>query len=443
MKRCLLILLLLISGCAAPQVVELPVMNLVPGTTVEMQRPGFWISRLDAPDELIMDQAAIAALNAGTLAGKSTVKDVPAYPGRIDAAEIRSSLVGTLSWVKKRGYYLADGNRAGDSYFKALAHAMNLNDISGEVRFGFITAYTAQRVLPAEAGLYKQDLDLNFDRLQNSALDVGTPLAVLHASDGWYYVRSPLSRGWVRAQDVALCSRERMIEYLGLESCIVTAAKADIFNDEALRDFSGFGRMGARLSLLEADARGVAVLRPVRAQDGSCIFLPGWVAADQVSLGVLPYTQRNIINQAFKLLHSPYGWGGMHGEQDCSRFLQEVFATVGIVLPRNSGLQAQVGQKVARWDADIKYTERRLTLVEKGVPAATTLRSNGHIMLYLGAVQGVPFVIHDMWGYADMLEDDPVFRLVGRVAVTTLLIGEQSKAGSLLEKIIDVRLLQD
>ncbi len=42
------------------------------------------------------------------------------------------------------------------------------------------------------------------------------------------------------------------------------------------------------------------------------------------------------------MLNQPYGWGDMYGEQDCSRFLQMVFATVGIMLPRDSKDQAQV-----------------------------------------------------------------------------------------------------
>ena len=67
----------------------------------------------------------------------------------------------------------------------------------------------------------------------------------------------------------------------------------------------------------------------------------------QVSRGYLPYTPRTVIFQAFKLLHSPYGWGDMYGEQDCSRFIQLVFSTVGIQFPRNSLQQAKVGRLIA------------------------------------------------------------------------------------------------
>ena len=63
---------------------------------------------------------------------------------------------------------------------------------------------------------------------------------------------------------------------------------------------------------------------------------------EDVHPGFLPYTARNIYKQALVMLNQPYGWGDMYGEQDCSRFLQMVFATVGIMLPRDSKDQAQV-----------------------------------------------------------------------------------------------------
>ncbi len=60
------------------------------------------------------------------------------------------------------------------------------------------------------------------------------------------------------------------------------------------------------------------------------------------------------------MLNQPYGWGDMYGEQDCSRFLQMVFATVGISLPRDSKDQAQVSNSVVDFDekSDDTYQDR-------------------------------------------------------------------------------------
>ncbi len=435
----------LLWGCAAREPLMHPAPALVPGTGAAMNTPGYWISRHPDPDRLIMSAEKIAALNQHVVAELETVDDIGAFEDQISGDQVRRWLDGALAAVIARGYFTAKGQRARRSYFDECRDNLDLSSIPENVslRFGFVTAHADQRILPLESGLYKKDINLSFDRLQNSALDVGTPLAVCHESrDGlWVYVRSPLSRGWVRADKVALCSKARLQQYLAQEDfAVVTAAKADIFGERELLTHGGRCRMGARFSLLRLDDGVAEVLMPVRNADGSCSFLPAFLRGCDVSRGFLPYTPRNIINQAFALLNTPYGWGGMFGEQDCSRFVQEVFATCGIRLPRNSGLQSAVGMKIG-FDGKDSRDERIRVLAQEAVPGVTTLRTNGHIMLYLGMDGGLPYAIHDLWGYAASNGDESHFMVVNRTAVTGLLLGEGTKGGSLLEKVVSVRIV--
>ena len=146
------------------------------------------------------------------------------------------------------------------------------------------------------------------------------------------------------------------------------------------------------------------------------------------------------MEQAFKLLNEPYGWGGMHGEQDCSRFLQEVFATVGINFPRNSSQQAQIGRPLAQFDTKMSEAER-LKVLREAVGGITILPMPGHIMLFLGMVDERPYAIHATWGYREKIGREESSRVINRVAVSDLSLGEGTLKGSLLRRLKSVVLI--
>jgi len=58
----------------------------------------------------------------------------------------------------------------------------------------------------------------------------------------------------------------------------------------------------------------------------------------------------NLIDTAFEFLGVPYKWGGMDPKKgiDCSYFVQTIYKSFGMVLPRTSNLQFKVGKKVTR-----------------------------------------------------------------------------------------------
>ncbi|MGE5307930.1 MAG: C40 family peptidase, partial [Deltaproteobacteria bacterium] len=169
------------------------------------------------------------------------------------------------------------------------------------------------------------------------------------------------------------------------------------------------------------------ILFPVRDSRGGLRESEGSLPRESVSVGFLPYTQRTILVQAFKLLGAPYGWGGSGGEQDCSSFLQEIFSTVGIRLPRNSSEQAKAGSAVD---------------LPSAVPAITILGMKGHIMLYLGEYEDNPYAIHAVWAYREPGPSGDIIRKIGRVAVTPLSLGEGSKKGSWQKRINSIKTLK-
>jgi hypothetical protein len=182
----------------------------------------------------------------------------------------------------------------------------------------------------------------------------------------------------------------------------------------------------------------LAVALPTVTDSGKNRIQIAFVDKEQISTGFLPYTPRAVIGQAFKMLNEPYGWGGMYGGQDCSRLLQEVFATVGIDLPRDSKDQARTGKGLAAFKEDEPLSNKIAAL--KNAPVGNViLPMKGHIVLYLGTVNDRPYAIHSLWGYREPSDEGDVVRVINRTAVSDLYLGEGSGKGSLLKRLSAIR----
>jgi len=418
--------------------------TLIPHTERNMKTAGFWISRHPTPDKIIFSSDEIVRFNARIEKELKLTRNIIGLT-TVLSEELKSSLEKPLKDFSK-GFYLKAG-RPGSEFFDRIKTRMNLAAVPAEIKtqFGLIVRFADQRFFPTEEGLYAQSMDFDFDELQNSDLDIGTPVAIMHQSqDGdWLYVESPLSAGWVRADKVAVCNLEELKNFLSSPSfVVVTRAKADIYLDSQMTSHYDYVRMGVGFPLMKRLPNGLyEVGLCLRDENGRAVFKTGYLRPEDVHEGYLPYTPRNVMEQAFELLNSPYGWGGMNGEQDCSRFLQEVFATVGITLPRNSSAQAKVGKLLAEFKQETIQSRKLETLSQQAVGGITLLRLPGHIMLYLGIVDGRPYAIHATWGYREPTAKGDRVRVINRVVVSDLSLGEGSQKGSLLERINKIILL--
>ncbi len=435
------------SGCG-PKVVVVNYLGtpaLAPGTRPEMNTPGFWVDRCPDADAVIMTEDDIAAFNAETRLRTRAVTDVAGLSPRRNGSSVKDSLARMASSIALRNYVDASGTSAA-KMIADLESYMSLDAISKtvEVTWALVTRSCDQRLLPTAEPLFKNVTDTAIDRLQNNTLDPGTAVAVLHRTrDGvWSYVIGPYSEGWVKTEFLAECPRDVIQRYLAWEPFVVViSAKADLFADPLQRVHLQSVQMGTRLPLLgPAGEDAVEVLLPVRTDGGACVFDAACVAASQVHRGYLAYTPRNAIVQAFRLLHSPYGWGGMYSEQDCSRLIQEVFATFGIVMPRNSSQQAKTGTPIASFKGAAESARVR-ALAAHAIPGATIIHFPGHIMLYIGMANGMPYVIHDLYAYTETTAGQEQLVAIGRVAVTSLALGGSSPKGSFLMRAENVRLI--
>lgn len=419
--------------------------TLLPGIKRPMKTPGFWIARHPSADQLIMTAPQVEEFNNRIQKKEKLVKDLFHLPEEFSGEELRTLFAETLEEFKNKNYY-AGSARADKKFFEAVKINMNLESIPEKIQpqFGFIVHFADQRFFPTPQVLSEKPNDIDFDELQNSDLDVGTPIAALHRSrDGqWLYVLSELLDGWVEARHVVLTRRQDVEDFFTYDNfAVITAGKADIFLDLKQTQYYDYARMGVRLPIEQRLSAGIVKVRiPTRSTDGTLIFQAGYISEKNFHKGYLSYTPRHMIEQAFALLNEPYGWGGMHGEQDCSRFLQEVFATVGIRLPRNSSQQAQLGQRFAEFDEKSRE-EEKLKALAGAMGGITILPLPGHIMLFLGMVDDQPYAIHATSGYREKVGSKEITRVIKRVVVSDLSLGESTKKGSLLERLKAVLLI--
>ncbi len=408
---------------------------------------GFWISRHPSPDSLILTQAGIAKFNQAIQNDLKLTKDIFSVTQDLKTETLLVDLEKIAADFIDKGYFSKEGVRDDKDFLGKVKRNMHLSGVVMGVvpRYGVVLRFTDQRLLPTDEPLYAQKDDVEFDEVQNSGLDMGTPVAVVHVSADkkWYYVFTDISDGWVKAQDVALGSVEEVKLFAQEQNmAVVIAPKADIFLNEAMRDFAGYIRMGTRLPMAGVDEGKVRVTIPAKDKEGGLVLKEAFVNEADISFGYLPYTARHIYSRAFAMLNQPYGWGDMNGEQDCSRFLQMVYATVGIHLPRNSKEQSQVGIQAELFD-EKTTRDVKLAALTQALGAQTILPMKGHIMMYLGSIDGVPYAIHETSGYKQVVGDKEITHKVNRVIVSDLSLGEGSLKGSLLKRLNKIVVLKN
>jgi len=376
----------------------------------------FWINNIEKPNKPIMTEKEIEYFNNDTAYKKKTINYFKDIPKAYSTSFIKEKIFKSYKNIQKRISHFADGNEISNDFYKEIKEEINLNDFykkNRTTRYALTVNYTNQKIIPTELSLLKNSTQIHFDRNQNSALDIATPIAILHSSkDGfWHYGIGPSSSGWVRDRDIAFGEREEIVNYLESKNFVVTtSAKNPLMIKEKYFDYL---RMGVRLPYIMELKDMTMVMIPIRNEDGKLIFSNASIKTSHIHKGYLPYTPQIILTQAFKFLNAPYGWGGMYGEQDCSKFLQEVYATTGVKLPRNSSSQSNVGKEKVELSG-ISQNAKEEFVNNFSIIGGTIFHLKGHIVLYIGNYKGEPYIIHTVWG-----ESSKHFPL-GRTAVTSL-----------------------
>lgn len=406
----------------------------------------FWTGLHPAADQVVLNPAGIAAFNK-RLQEQGLIKDLLARATNISAADLNETLSMVWAALRAKTLYDREGSRISQVFFTRIEEEIGRPCADAKIKggYGFVVVRADLRLLPTDEIATEKPHDFAFDELQNSSLDVGAPLVVAHQSKSgeWLFVYSPTCSGWVKKENVVFCLYRELKDFLQQRRfAVVISAKCDLFLDKGKTIYVSGVRMGAKFPLVRQEKDGwVQIVVPDKKENGNFYKKAAYVRCRDVNIGYLAYTPRNILRQAFELLGAAYGWGGVNGEQDCSSFLQEVFLTVGISLPRNSADQARAGTLVGSFNEQDPEVVKIKSLAQ-APGAITILQLKGHVMLYLGMHEGRPYVIHETSGYYEKVAGRDIKRVLNRAVVSDLSLGQGSHKGSLLERLLKINVIK-
>ena len=415
----------------------------VPGVSAAMLDPEFWIRAADDPDRVILTPAAIAAQNRALLDRDSSVIDLEHFPDTLPAGRVRT-WVERLSRAPGRRLYDVHGDSVSAAQVQTWVAATQVQAIPATqpTRFGLITRRADLRTFPTSTRVFGGRGNTDIDRFQETAFFPGTPVAIVHESrDGrWWFVVGKTYAAWVEKPYVAEGTREQVLGYARRTPfLVVTGARVrTVFTPERPEVSELPLDMSTRVPVLadwpagrplngQNPYTGYVIELPVRTATGGLELVPALLprTAD-VADDYLPLTARNLLRQAFKFLGERYGWGHSYDGRDCSGLASDVYRSVGVDLPRNTGDQAasQALNRVAFTDADTR--ERRLAVLRETRPGDLVFIP-GHEMMVIGRVGEVTYIIHDVTGASLPGADGAAVRVplngVSVTPLTTLVAG--------------------
>ncbi|WP_303816509.1 SH3 domain-containing protein [Acidaminococcus timonensis] len=277
------------------------------------------------------------------------------------------------------------------------------------VKYGVVVDRVDLRSFPTLQRAFDSASDREFDNWQETAVDPSTPVRVYHTNPqgNFIFVRTPHYRGWVPRNKVAITDARTWQTYANPASPAVVTGKLLSFKagtDTQLYQMgTAIPTKDGNLLLPTRDHKGYLQIVPVKANYGA-----------DLHQGYLPYTTNNTIQMAFKHLGAPYGWGGMHNSVDCSAFVQDVYKTMGIQLPRNGDEQAQSFPGKSFYGMN---HQQKLDYIKTAAPGSL-LFTPYHVMMVLGNYKGTPYMIHSLASYGVNTGDGVVKNRIMQVVVS-------------------------
>jgi hypothetical protein len=379
--------------------------RFTPGVTETLLEADFWIRRTAEPDRVLMAPSEIGRFNRGLASGFPFMTDVEHHP-ELSGAQVKALIASYR--LPRETRYDSSGRPADGGFYDGLGREKNLDAVPETVAplWGVTVRRTAVRSFPTAEPSRTAPDPQGSDLFQETEADLWTPLVILHRSRSgrWAFVRTYHYHGWVPLADIApVREKASLFSLLDQPDFLVATGS---WGESQLTGAEGTKlrfMMGTKLPLVARDRiprehfghnpQGNYVVW-VPGRDGQGFFTPvmAYVSAQaDVHRGWLPYTRRNLLRQAFKMLGERYSWGGSFEGRDCSRLIVDVFRTVGILLPRNASQQARVGLDRFAGDTGLARLE----------PGAG-LYMPGHAMLFLGNHEGRSYAIHSVAGFRNL-----------------------------------------
>lgn len=426
------------------------------GITEKHLSVNYWVDQIDNAGQLLKDQKGITDFNRRTFSTDQNMVDLDHFPERLEGVDVRQR-IRAISKANSSDLYSPAGDILNSETYRKYTANLGLEYIpdSVVVRFALVVKRADMRTYPTNDRYYKSPDDLNLDRFQENSLFPGDAVAVLHVSADkqWAFVQSYNYGAWVRSGNIAIGDRRTIGDYKNSSPFIVVSGDkvSTSFNPEvpALSELQL--DMGVRVPLADPETVGnnlygqnpyasYTVLLPLRTEEGKLEIKPALIARNMdVNRGYIPFTRENIVRQAFKFLGERYGWGHSYNARDCTGFVMEIYKTFGILMPRNTGQQGSgnFGENT-RFTSESSLDEKLEAL--KTMAVGDLIYVPGHVLIYIGDVNGEPYVIHDVSVFRYIDENGEYYEgTLNGVSVTPLIPLYGSRESTYVDQIYNIK----
>ncbi|MEG0772798.1 NlpC/P60 family protein [Clostridium sp.] len=385
----------------------------VPKVNKEMCQSDFWINKDKNSKKPIMTKEEIEKYNKKNISSEAIV-DIFSMEEKLHSEEV-IELIKALSKEPSVTRY-KDGKPLTSEYYEKLKKNLGIHDLKDkiEIKYGLVIRRSNMKTFPTEDRVFKSPEDYDLDRFMETTAYPCEPCAIYCSSSDhkWYLARIYNYLAWIKAEDVAVGSKEKIMEYVNDKDFIVVTGK---------QVYTGFNPHNKEISLLPLDmgvklplakeeeiedlvfdmypCGSYVVKFPLRNEEGKLRFTMLLMSfTEDISLGYLPYNTKNILKQAFKFQGERYGWGGEFFGRDCSGLVLDVYRTFGFTLPRNAGEQLKKGEGIKKEFGDTSSNEYKKTVFDKLV-IGSAIFLDGHVGIYLGRDEKEHYMIHDTVGF--------------------------------------------
>ena len=415
----------------------------LPWIAPEMMNVEYWVKRMAKPDEVVLSRDRIMAMNAAyqkraanpgyfaSLPDGRRPEIINWWPGfnlsftdlfpqspAAVADTVRTRIGYEIAYLHSREYANAQGIKYSAEQIAGFEAEMAFKAIPSRVtpKAG-ITVRTARLMniptfLPEQVGM-TQAGKMRWGQFNILVVKIAEPVTVLHtsASGEYVFVETERAYGWLRSEEVAVGTREAIAAFGNPKDFIVcTGDRVNFYTDTNCTTASGWFGMGARLPLASVSNPRIVNV-PVRRTNGSLATETAWVKNDgNVSVGYLPYTRRNIVTVAFRLMDNPYDWSGAwYGRQHESTYW-DIFACFGFKLPNHGTLFTFFNDNNTSVLQPEMGKDGYYRAINANPPFVTIQSCGGHCQLYLGDDNGRP-IVFDQHGYGYQDENEEWFEV--------------------------------
>ncbi|PHS19131.1 MAG: glycoside hydrolase [Kangiella sp.] len=385
------------------------------------------------------------------------------FPNSLSFEEIRVS-INKASKQPSSHRYNASGKLINNQQWLNYKNTLNLFSLQRNsqkekrIQFGLVVKRTALRSFPTNDAVFKKPNEINLDRFQETALFPAEAVAILHHSldSNWLFVSNYNYSGWVKKEDIATANRLDVFNF-SKDKHFLTITGDKVFTNYNPHDLNVSQiqlDMGVTLPLVNKSDipatlgdqntfTSYVVNLPTRTTSGALKIKMALIPRNKdVQIGYLPFTEKNIIDQSFKFLGERYGWGHSFNARDCTGFVGDIYKSFGILMPRNSGQQAQSEQGQNIRFSKSASKDEKLKEIRKLNPG-DLIYIPGHVMIFLGLQNNNPYIIHDVSGLSYYNRDgNYINSKLNGVSVTPLLPLQINAEKSYLDDVYSLKKLR-